>query len=104
MVVATGKTQSQGLRYLRSFKEHNMPSKLCIGNGVLGFWKAIREVYPEAKKQSYWVHKTANVLDNIPKSIQSSAKSLIHDIYRAETNNFLEGTSIYSLMIYLYKI
>jgi len=40
---------------------------------------------PAAEKQRCWVHKTANVLDKLPKSIQSSAKSLIHDIYRAET-------------------
>ena len=74
------------LEVLRDLKERHMPSpKLCIGDGALGFWKALREVYPAAEKQRCWVHKTANVLDKLPKSIQSSAKSLIHDIYRAET-------------------
>ena len=74
------------LEVLRDLKERHMPSpKLCIGDGALGFWKALREVYPTAEKQRCWVHKTANVLDKLPKSIQSSAKSLIHDIYRAET-------------------
>ncbi len=74
------------LEVLRDLKERNMPSpKLCIGDGALGFWKAISEVYPEAEKQRCWVHKTANVLDKLPKSVQPSAKTLIHDIYRAET-------------------
>jgi transposase-like protein len=58
-----------------------MPSpKLCIGDGALGFWKALGQVYPTAEWQQCWVHKTANVLDKMPKSIQSSAKSLIYDL------------------------
>lgn len=74
------------LEVLRDLKERGMPSpKLCIGDGALGFWKAIRQVYPATDHQRCWVHKTANVLDKMPKSIQSSAKGLIHDIYRAET-------------------
>ena len=74
------------LEVLRDLKERNMPSpNLCIGDGALGFRKAVREVYPEAEHQRCWVHKTANVLDKLPKSVQPSAKSLIHDIYRAET-------------------
>lgn len=74
------------LEVLRDLKERGMPSpKLCIGDGALGFWKAVSDVYPDAEHQRCWVHKTANVLDKLPKSIQSSAKSLIHDIYRAET-------------------
>ena len=74
------------LEILRDLKERGMPSpNLCIGDGALGFWKAIRQVYPATEHQRCWVHKTANVLDKMPKSIQSSAKSLIHEIYRAET-------------------
>jgi len=74
------------LEVLRDLKERNMASpNLCIGDGALGFWKAIREVYPEAEHQRCRVYKTANALDKIPKSVQPSAKSLIHDIYRAET-------------------
>jgi putative transposase len=65
-----------------------MPSpKLSIGDGALGFWKAIRQVYPETEEQRCWVHKTANVLDKLPKTVQSSAKSLIHNIYQAETED-----------------
>jgi transposase-like protein len=74
------------LEILRGLKERGMSSpNLCIGDGALGFWKAIRQVYPAAEHQRCWVHKTANVLDKMPKSVQPSAKSLIHEIYRAET-------------------
>ena len=55
------------LEVLRDLKERGMPSpKLCIGDGALGFWKAIRQVYPAADHQRCWVHKTANVLDKLP--------------------------------------
>lgn len=59
--------------------------KLAIGDGALGFWKALSEVFPGTKRQRCWVHKTANILDKMPKSIQPKAKSLIHDMYMAET-------------------
>lgn len=59
--------------------------KLAIGDGGLGFWAAVREVFPEAREQRCWVHKTANILDKMPKSMQSKAKGHIHDMYRAES-------------------
>lgn len=59
--------------------------KLAIGDGALGFWAAVAEVFPQTKRQRCWVHKTANILDKLPKSIQSKAKSHIHDMYMAET-------------------
>jgi transposase-like protein len=59
--------------------------KLAIGDGGLGLWAAIQEVYPETGQQRCWVHKTANILDNMPKSVQSKAKEKIHDIYMAPT-------------------
>jgi len=58
---------------------------LAIDDGGLGFWPALREVYPDTKEQRCWVHKTANILDKMPKSIQSKAKEKIHDIYLAPT-------------------
>lgn len=57
--------------------------KLAVGDGALGFWAAIEEEYPETKHQRCWVHKTANVLDKMPKSVQINAKSMIHEIYMA---------------------
>ncbi len=59
--------------------------KLAIGDGALGFWSALDEVFPETKRQRCWVHKTANILDKMPKSVQGKAKSLIHDMYMADT-------------------
>ncbi|MET8081530.1 IS256 family transposase [Streptomyces sp. NPDC005303] len=57
---------------------------LAVGDGALGFWKALAEVFPETREQRCWVHKTANVLDSLPKSAQPGAKKAIQDIYNAE--------------------
>jgi transposase-like protein len=59
--------------------------KLATGDGALGFWAALRKVFPETREQRCWVHKTANVLNNIPKSVQPRAKSDLHEIWMAET-------------------
>lgn len=55
--------------------------KLAIGDGAVGFWGALREVFPETQEQRCWVHKTANILDKLPKSLHSKATSLIHEMY-----------------------
>ena len=57
---------------------------LAIADGALGFWAALPEVYPETTEQRCWVHKTANILDKLPQSIQSKAKKMIHNMYLAE--------------------
>lgn len=57
---------------------------LAVGDGALGFWKALAEVFPVTREQRYWVHKTANVLDSMPKSAQPGAKKAIQDIYNTE--------------------
>jgi len=59
--------------------------KLAVGDGALGFWAALAEVFPQTRRQRCWVHKTANILDKLPKGIQPRAKSLIHEMYQAET-------------------
>lgn len=59
--------------------------KLVIGDGALGFWKVITEVFPSTKEQRCWVHKTANVLDKLPKNEQAKAKDMVHQIWIAET-------------------
>jgi transposase-like protein len=56
---------------------------LAIGDGALGFWKALPQVFETTRTQRCWVHKTANVLDKLPKSVQSKAKGMLHDIYQA---------------------
>lgn len=63
---------------------------LAVGDGALGFWTALAEVYPETRAQRCWVHKTANVLDKLPKRIQPEAKSMIHDIWMADTRKSAE--------------
>jgi transposase-like protein len=59
--------------------------KLAIGDGALGFWKALAEVFPATKEQRCWVHKTANVLDKLPKAKQPKAKHMLHQIWMADT-------------------
>jgi len=59
--------------------------KLAIGDGALGFWTALAKVYPTTRTQRCWVHKTANVLNKLPKSLQGKAKAMLHDIWMAET-------------------
>ena len=60
-------------------------AKLAVGDGGLGFWSALVEVYPQTRAQRCWVHKTANVLDKLPKRVQGEAKSMLHEIWRADT-------------------
>lgn len=64
--------------------------QLAVGDGALGFWKALDEVWPTARAQRCWVHKTANVLNKLPKSLHSKAKRALHDIWMAETRNAAE--------------
>ena len=59
--------------------------KLAIGDGALGFWAALEEEYPSVREQRCWVHKTANALDKLPKSVQPYAKKLIHEMYMSPT-------------------
>jgi transposase-like protein len=57
---------------------------LAVGDGALGFWKALAEVFPASRHQRCWVHKTANVLNALPKSAQPGARKALQDIYNAE--------------------
>jgi transposase-like protein len=59
--------------------------ELAVADGALGFWKAIEEVWPRSRGQRCWVHKTANVLNKMPKSLQAKAKRALHEIWMAET-------------------
>ena len=59
--------------------------KVAVGDGALGFWAALRKVFPETREQRCWVHKTANVLNKMPKSVQPKAKADLHEIWQAET-------------------
>lgn len=58
---------------------------LAIGDGAMGFWAALEEVYAETPQQRCWMHKTINVLNYLPKSVQAKAKQALHAIWQAET-------------------
>ena len=62
-----------------------MAPKVAVADGALGFWAAARKTFPEMREQRCWVHKTANVLNNLPKSVQTKARSDLHNIWQAET-------------------
>jgi putative transposase len=77
---------------LRDLKKRGMRApELAIGDGALGFWSAIRDIFPETGHQRDWVHKTANVLDSMPKSVHSRAKAAIREITEAENKKEAEG-------------
>ena len=72
------------LSLLRDLKRRGMPApKLATGDGALGFWAALRQVYSGTKEQRCWVHKNANVLDKLPKRVQPRAKDMLHEIMYA---------------------
>jgi transposase-like protein len=77
---------------LRDLKRRGMRAPvLAIGDGALGFWGALREVFPETKEQKCWVHKIANCLDALPKSLQPKAKAALHEIMNAEHKEAAEA-------------
>ncbi len=59
--------------------------KLAVGDGALGFWKAVAKCWPDTDQQRCWVHKTANVLEKLPKAMQPRVKEALHNIWQAET-------------------
>jgi transposase-like protein len=71
---------------LRDLKARGLAAPvLVVGDGALGFWVAVREVWPETAEQRCWVHRLVNVLDKLPKSLQPRAKRALHEIMNAET-------------------
>ena len=73
------------LTLLRDLKRRGMRAPaLAIGDGALGFWGALRDVWPEARRQRCWFHRLGNVLDKLPKRLQAKAKRALHEIMNAE--------------------
>jgi transposase-like protein len=71
---------------LRDLKQRGLRAPvLAVGDGALGFWAAVRDVWPETAEQRCWVHRIANVLDKLPKGLQPRAKQALHEIMYAET-------------------
>ena len=76
---------------LRSCKRRGMAAPvLAVGDGALGFWAAVREVFPETREQRCWFHKIANVLNCLPKSAQPGAKAALAEIWNAEDKEHAE--------------
>lgn len=70
---------------LRSCKRRGMRAPvLAVGDGALGFWAAVRDVFPEAREQRCWFHAAGNILDCLPKSAQPGARDALAEIYNAE--------------------
>jgi putative transposase len=71
---------------LRDLKNRGMTAPVvAVGDGALGFWAALGDVFPETAEQKCWVHATANILDVLPKRLHRQAKAAIYEIYLAET-------------------
>jgi putative transposase len=83
---------------LRDLKRRGLPAPvLAIADGALGFWAALREVYPDTQEQRCWVHKIANILDKLPKRLQPRAKEMLHEIMRSPSRkDALEETNRFS--------
>lgn len=77
------------------------PSEFAVGDGSLGFWKALSKVYDTTRWQRCWVHKTANILNKLPKSIQAKAKERLHQIWMAE--NKAEAEQNFDAFIQTYE-
>jgi putative transposase len=74
------------LSLLRDLKARGMRAPvIAVGDGALGFWAALRDAFPETREERCWVHKIANVLDKLPKSLQAKAKSALHEMMNAPT-------------------
>lgn len=89
LAVVDGERESKlsWIDLLRNLTAHGLKEGpfIAVGDGGLGFWAAMAEEYPETQEQRCWVHKTANVLDKLPKTLQPAAKDKIHQMYLAPT-------------------
>ena len=78
------------------------PPKLATGDGSLGFWLALAKVFPATRQQRCWVHKTANVLDKLPKGQQPAAKAMLHEVWMAATRE--DATKAFDRFLQTYGV
>src|SRR5512136_563981 len=76
-------------------------ARVATGDGALGFWAALRELYSQTREQRCWVHKTANVLDKMPKSLHEKAKALLQDIWMAPSRQ--EASKAFDLFVQTFE-
>ena len=69
----------------------SVPPEIAVGDGAMGFWNALDEIFPGTRHQRCWVHKTANVLNKFPKSMQPAVKADLREIWQAETRAAAEA-------------
>ena len=83
--VGTRESARSWRELLVGLKAHGLAiaPELAVGDGALGFWKALEEVFPAARHQRCWVHKAANVLNKLPKSLQANARQDLREIWLA---------------------
>jgi len=95
-------SEQSWLEALNDLKRRGLKTapKLAIGDGALGFWKALRQVFGETRWQRCWMHKTGNVLDKLPKSVQPRAKDNLHQIWMSETKEAAEKAFDHFLQSY----
>jgi len=96
--------QAQGLsaEVLLKLKSRGLnPPQLAVGDGAMGFWAALDEIYPKTRQQRCWMHKTMNVLNCLPKSAQPKAKQALHAIWQAETK--ADADQAFDLFIATYE-
>jgi transposase-like protein len=74
---------------------------VATGDGALGFWAALQEIYPQTREQRCWVHKAANVLDKMPKSLHEKAKAMLQDIWMAATRR--EASKAFDLFVQTFE-
>ncbi len=79
----------------------SIPPKLAIGDGALGFWKALEEVWPQTRHQRCWVHKTANIFNKMPKSLHTKTKVDVHNIWMTENRE--EAEKAFALFLEKYE-
>ncbi len=85
-------SEQSWLEALNDLKRRGLKTgpKVAVGDGALGFWKALPQAFGETRNQRCWMHKTGNVLDKLPKNIQPRAKENLHQIWMAETKENAE--------------
>lgn len=89
---------------LRGMKKRGLMEdpELAIGDGAIGFWTALRDVFPTTREQRCWVHKTANVTGAMPKSLREKVKAELQDIWMAETKK--EANAAFDLFVGTYEV
>lgn len=96
-------SKASWLTLLRNLKRRGLKDgpKLATADGALGFRAAVEEAFPETEEQRCWIHKTANILDKMPKRVQPDAKKLIHEMYLSPTRE--AALEAYAEFVKLYE-